>query len=296
MAEDGPAVIVFREGDYLSAGEGGEVVRASPASIVVVAGTVGSGKTTLVGGLYELFHRGPFGGFLFAGSRTLPGFERRCHLARVASGLEGPDTERTRHSEGMHLLHLRLAEERGLGHHSVLFSDIYGEAFRRAADSADECRKIGILKRADHAAVLVDGARAADLRERQAAFSDADSLLGQCLDAGMFDSQSSIQVVVTKWDLVAGDGGHEKFVDGKIAWLTGRYSAKVGSLTTHRVSIRPPTAGPIRPGHGMAGLLKMWVRVRWPQVTAPPPGAGFHSEFDRVGVSWAARGGGASSG
>ncbi len=279
----------FPEGDVLDAAEGGEIVRASPTSIVVVAGPARCGKTTLVGGLYELFHRGPFGGYRFAGSRTLPGFERRCHLARIASGLETPDTERTLRSEGKDLLHLRLAEEDGC-FRGILFSDIYGEAFRRAADVTEECQKFTVLKRADHVAVLVDGAKAANKTERQAAFSSADSLIRQCLDCGMFDGESSVQVVVTKWDLVAENTGNEVFVDGKLGWLDGRYASRLGSLTSHKVSIRPVNGG-LTPGHGMADLLRRWTEIRWrlPSIPAGGPRP-FRTEFDRSAVTLSAGG------
>ncbi len=296
MAEEKSKGRRFPEGDVLDAAEGGEILRASPASIVVLAGPARCGKTTLVGGLYELFHRGPFGGYRFAGSRTLPGFERRCHLARIASGLETPDTERTLRSDGKDLLHLRLAEEDG-SFRGILFSDIYGEAFRRAADVAEECQKFTVLKRADHVAVLVDGAKAADKRERQAAFASADALIRQCLDCGMFDGESSVQVVVTKWDLVAGNTGNEQFVDGKIGWLDGRYASRVGSLTSHKVSIRP-VGGGLTPGHGIADLLRWWTQIRWrfPSIPAGGPRT-FHTEFDRGAVTLAAPGiGGAKGG
>ena len=60
MADEKLRMIQFREGDYLPADEAGKVVRATPTSVVVVAGVADSGKTTLVAGLYGLFHKGPF--------------------------------------------------------------------------------------------------------------------------------------------------------------------------------------------------------------------------------------------
>lgn len=291
MPEDKPKRRRFLEGDVLNAFDGGNIARGGPTSIVVVAGPARCGKTTLVGGLYELFHRGPFGGYLFAGSRTLPGFEQRCHLARIASGLDTPDTERTMRSEGKDLLHLRLAEREGGAFRNILFSDIYGEAFRRAADVAEDCQKFIVLKRACHVAVLVDGAKVADRVERQAAFASADSLVGQCLDCGMFNGESSVQVVVTKWDFLAGNAGHEKFVDGKLDWLNGKYAARVGNLSAHKVSIRPPGGGAIKPGHGMIDLLGIWAQVRWPRLPEAEARrqTRYYTEFDRSAATLRAR-------
>lgn len=286
MADEKPKRRSLPEGDTLSAEDGSVIVRSSPTSIVVVAGPAQCGKTTLVAGLYELFHRGPFGGFLFAGSRTLPGFERRCHLARIASGRETPDTERTVRSEGTDLLHLRLAAQDADGVFGILFSDIYGEAFRRAADVAEECQQFVILKRADHVSVLVDGEKVADIRERQSAFASADDLIGQCLDCGMFTAESSIQIIVTKWDLVQGNVLAEEFVKEKLAWLDSRYASRLGSLTAHRLSIRPTAEG-IKPGYGMGELLKKWTLVRWAvPKTQPRVVRHYHSEFDRSEVTF----------
>jgi hypothetical protein len=282
MAEERPKTISFREGEFLTAAEGGEVVRASPSSIVVVAGMARSGKTTLVGELYGLFHKGPFAGFRFSGSRTLPGFERRCHLARLYSDREIPDTERTGFSENHDLLHLRLADAHAV-QHDLLFSDIYGEAFRLASDSVEECRKLAIFKRADHVVVLVDGKRAIDKRERQGAFSAADSLLRLCLDCEMLNDRSNVQIVLTKWDEVAGHG--DKFIQEKLRWLVDRHRNKLATLTTHRAALR--STGVIKAGYGVAELLHSWVTIRnrfHPSLAAIDKQ--YYSEFDRLDATW----------
>ncbi len=288
MAEEKPRIIQFREGDYLPAEEAGKVVRAAPTSVIVVAGVVDSGKTTLVAGLYGLFHKGPFAGYIFAGSRTLPGFERRCHLARVASGLTNPETERTKVSDSQHLLHLRLAELSPLRHHNILFSDIYGEAFRRVADSADDCKQFTILKRADHVALLIDGEKAINRKDRQGAFASVDALLGQCLDTGMLGSTSSVQAVVTKWDLVAASSpSNASFVDSKLKWLADRHGTRLGQLSNFKVAIRPPSGRDIKAGHGMDELLRLWIniRARPSGMAAPSLNGVFHTEFDRFTAS-----------
>jgi hypothetical protein len=278
----------FHEGEFLSADDAARVVRAAPARIVVVAGMAESGKTTLVAGLYELFHKGAFADYRFAGSRTLPGFERRCHLARLTSGRQSPHTERTRHSEDHQLLHLRLAERDKPQHHDLLFTDIYGEAFRRAADSSDECRKLLILKRADHLAILIDGKKAVSKTERQTAFSAPESLLRQCLDSGMLDRSAVAQLVVTKWDIVARASAQDlSFVQGKTTGLIEKYGNRLAVLSSHRIAVRPSTPGATGAGDGVAQLLRTWVGViRQNPLAAAAPGYGeFHTEFDRM-VSW----------
>ena len=283
MAEEKPKTIKLRDGEFLNAAEGGEVVRSAPSSVVVVAGMARSGKTTLVGELYGLFHKGSFAGYLFAGSRTLPGFERRCHLSRLCSEREIPATERTLFSESHDLLHLRLASVANGIHRDILFSDIYGEDFRLASDSAEECRKISIFKRANHVVILVDGKKAIDKGERQAAFSAADSLLRQCLDCGMLGEKSNVQIVVTKWDKAAGHG--DAFIEEKLNWLINRHRGRLATLTTHKTALR--TTGDIKAGYGMEELLKTWIVVQ--NRYAPPPATQnnlYYSEFDRLDSTW----------
>ena len=282
MAEEKPRTIRFREGEYLSPSEGGNIMRAWPTSVIAVAGMARSGKTTLVAGLYELFHRGPFAGHLFARCHTLPGFERRCHLARLCSERENPDTERTLHNETHELLHLRLVDTTDRSRRDMLFSDIYGEAFRLASDSTEECRKINIFKRADHVAMLVDGKKAVLKKERPGAFTAVDSLLRQCLDSGMLGKASNVQVIVTKWDKVAGKG--DQFIEEKLKWLSDRHGKRLATLTTHRAALR--SKGGIKAGFGMDALLKKWIVVQNRYWAPAPERASYYSEFDRLDLTW----------
>ncbi len=260
---------------------------------MVVAGAAECGKTSLVAGIYGLFHQGPFGGFLFAGSQTLPGFERRCHLARLSSGNITPDTERTKFTDDQHLLHIRLSNGQPGDYYDLLLSDIRGEAFRRASDSADDCRKMTILKRADFITVLIDGGRTVDKKERQAAFSSADALIGQCVDTGMLGKTSIVQAVLTKWDLVAAASAAQVcFVDEKLHWLVNRYAGRIGTITSHKVAIRRSNSHGIKTGHGIADLLKAWALFRDHRIDGITEVSSkqFHSEFDRMASTLRAKG------
>lgn len=288
-AADAPDVHVYWRGEALEGQEALAVTQAVPARVVVVAGPAESGKTTLVAGLYEMFHLGPFAGYLFAGSRTLVGFERRCHLARRASGLETPDTERTSRSSGQPMLHLRVRPD-GRAAADLLITDIYGEAFRHAADSTDECQRLGVLRRADHVAVLLDGARLAALKTRQQPFVEADALLRSCEDAGMLDSTSQVQVVVTKADLLRADGeaGGRRFVADRLKWLSDRHAPRLGRLATFEVAVRPTVESGLGVGHGLSPLFTEWVEQprRAVGVRSVARPAELHSEYDRFARAW----------
>ena len=125
--------------------------------------TVESGKTTLLTSMYESFQDAPFGGYEFAGSATLPGFEQRCHEGRIESEGLGAHTLRTPAAVGASFLHLRLrTEDESREFSDLLLSDISGELFDRAKDSTDECKALSFLRRADRLVLLLDGARLAN--------------------------------------------------------------------------------------------------------------------------------------
>jgi hypothetical protein len=132
-----------------------------PTKVIVLAGAVSSGKTTLVTSIYEKFQEGPFVNFSFAGSSTLPGFEERSHRGRMASEAEEPDTERTKLKTEQQFLHLAVRNNTTQAARDLLITDVSGEKFRLARDFAEECKKLVILKRADVFALLIDGGRLA---------------------------------------------------------------------------------------------------------------------------------------
>jgi len=70
-----------------------------------------SGKTSLIASLYDLFQSGPVSGVSFAGSNTLIGFEKVCHLARAVSRRVKPHTQRTSVGADATFFHLDLHQE-----------------------------------------------------------------------------------------------------------------------------------------------------------------------------------------
>ncbi len=283
----------YPTGEALTAEEALLVTRAAPTRVIVIAGPARSGKTTLVASLYERFHTGPLAGYLFAGSRTLVGFEKRCHLSRRASGRENPDTERTSHAATDVLLNLTVRAEGGGPRLELLFTDIYGEAFRQAADSTDEAEQLSVLKRADHVALLVDGGRLASPTQRQGPFSHADALLASCLEVGMLGPESQIQVLVTKADKLRGGpraDANLAFVAERWAWLEGRYREKFASFAQFEVAARPEAPSPLGAAHGLDVIFPLWVshpRPAAPGRSEPPPRG--HGPFDGFGRAWPVR-------
>lgn len=255
-----PKVIDVSPGKELDDSGAAKLQSARLVRLIVVAGPPGAGKTTLVTSLYELFQKKPVGKIAFAGSSTLPAFERRCHISRTASERSVPDTERTPYGE-VRYLHLRVGAE-DLRHNplDLLFTDVSGESFERARDSISECRQLGFLKMTDHFLLLMDCEKLIDRVKRWDAANDSMTLLQSCLDSGMLSNHCLVNVLWTKYDLVeaAGDGTHDTFFQKIRDEFKKKFEARVGRLTFTKVAARPMGVDSLEFGYGIPELLKEW--------------------------------------
>lgn len=180
-----------------------EITVAHLTRLIVVAGEADSGKTTLLASLIERFQRSPFSEYRFAGCKTLMGFEQRCHLARLKSGGTIPDTDRTPPSIEHKLLHLTVRSiNRDDVIQDLLFTDISGEIFRLAKDFVEEAQKLEFLHRADRFVLLIDGEKLATPSRREEAYQGSVLILRRCVETGMLDQQSFVDIVFTKVDLI----------------------------------------------------------------------------------------------
>ncbi len=242
------------------------LTRAAATRVIVVAGLNDSGKTTFVASVYEAFLRSPaFANYCFAGSETLLGFERRCHFARLASGLPRPDTERTARSETIALLHLRVCRADLSGpRRDLLFTDISGEIFREAKDSDVACARLEILRRADRLLVLIDGAALAIRQRRFASYSAARDFLRRACDVGMLEETALVDVLVTKWDTIerierADQEEARDYAAQVEQWLREFLSGRLAGFRFAMIAARPEPESPLPLCYGVDALFPAWV-------------------------------------
>jgi hypothetical protein len=260
-AETSPVMIELPAGDSLDSSSARFVTTHMLTRLIILAGAADSGKTTLLATIYELFQDGPFAGYVFAGSRTLPGFERRSHLARIASGRSHPDTERTKSAEEG-LLHLKVKRaDGGRQSRDLLFTDLSGERFRLIKDSTDECMKFDLLKRADHLVVLIDGDKICQMDRRLGAITDTRMLLRSCLDAGMIGAHSFVDIAVTKYDLLVAPVEQVAaldFVRTESESLRKDFETRVARLRVVCVAARQGDSS-LPTGYQLDNLFRSWV-------------------------------------
>jgi hypothetical protein len=255
-----PDVIDLPSGTELDDLEAAKLQAAQLARLIVVAGPVGAGKTTLITTLHDLFQTGKIGDHGFAWSRTLPAFERRCHLSRIASERSAPDTERTPFGE-VRYLHTQISgPELRDNLLDLLFTDVSGESFELARDSISECQRLHFLKMADHFLLLIDCEKIIDRKKRNQVVHDATMLLRSCLDSGMLSPSCFVSVLWTKYDFVAaaGNGEHGAFLERATEELQKQFGSRVGKLSFRKVAARPADVDGLEFGHGVPELLREW--------------------------------------
>jgi hypothetical protein len=270
----------FSRGQALSDGEGFAITSAAPTTVVVFAGAVASGKTTLLAALYERLGRGPLAGQLFGGSRTLPGFERRCHGGRRGSGHVHAQTPHTS-LDALPWLHLRLRPVEGTGaRHDLLLGDFNGEHFNRLISGNVTATEMPFLRRADHVCVTLDGASLADPVARPSHRQHAIDLVQALIRRDQM-SQSVVSLVVTKWDRIRREGADaqiavDDLTDELVALCAAAYpSADVPvALTAARSTIAE-----LPLGHGLEELIGLWLTLPSWQLSHPPD---LHEDQDRT--------------
>lgn len=260
-ADEPHQFVELHSGSALSATDAEVVTLGSRAQLIVLAGTEGSGKTTVLASIYEHLNKGPFAGHQFAGSRTLPGFEEICHLNRLASCGTRPETQRTIPTEDASYYHLKLKENRDGGRHChLLMSAMSGELFRMAMDTREDAERLTYLRRADTIVVLIDGARLAFLQQRANAQSDAASILESIIDANMVSSNCRVEFVFSKLDRVnAGGQVAIDFMDRTEEKLLERFRDRVPNLSFRKIAARPdPSASSDAFDAGLAEAFSSW--------------------------------------
>lgn len=266
-------------GDDLTEASCRSIMSAQLTRLIVIAGESESGKTTLLTSIYESFQRGSLAGYFFAGSQTLPGFEHRCHPARIASGRSTAETMHTKRGE-KGILHLQVAKqvEANFVSQQLLLADVSGEDFKDARNSVDDAKQLHIVRRADHFLLLLNGAHLIDLSKRQRAMENARMLLLSLLDAQMLGDWSLVDVLFNKNDVMESHDdqtGLEQFLQHLTDSFKQRYELRLGRLRFYRIAARPPQPIAMEKATKLDLLFPDWVEESnqfsaIPNLTATP--------------------------
>jgi len=241
LHEENPPLKIHH-GEALTLSESTAITYRNRTQIILIAGPVKSGKTTLIASLFHLFQRGPFIEYQFAGSETLLGFDKRCHLARTASRRVFQDTPITHPYIDRQLLHLRLRHiDVNSPIKDLLFYDISGENYDNAKNSLEECKDLDLLNRFDHLVLLIDGEKITQVENRQKAFSDTRMLLRSFRDSNIINQEALVDILFTKWDLIepnVNKSEHEEFIEHIKESISNSFKDSLGRLRFFNIASR----------------------------------------------------------
>jgi hypothetical protein len=269
--------------DLLSVEEADELLRWRPATLVAVIGERKSGKTTLITEIYERFLRGPFAGQLFSYSQTLLGFEKKSYPSRADSRAEKPDTTRTSTRDGLRFFHLGLVSNSSRRRADILITERAGEVYRSARDRPADSKALLELAKARTVVFILDGERVANDKTRAEAFASIRGMIRAFSDAGAIPAGTEIQLVTTKFDLLAGDEAADALaaLSEFEERLVRSYSGRFAKITHWRTAARDPK-GQMEPCWGVPPVLQSWLE---PPHMAPGPSPKIPKlvdEFDRL--------------
>ena len=205
-----------------------------------------------------------YGSYEFAGSRTFVGLERLCFLARADSERDSEDTERTDFTNDVRFMHMRV---RDIDHNhpvqSILISDVQGEVFKLAADSAEDTNKLSIARRVDNFVFLIDGSEVIDIAKRHVAIDTTLLILERFINASFISNASRVDFFFTKNDLIeASENADESagFIEDVKRRIQQRFATKIGRLSFRRIAARPSIGG-YNSAIGVEDLLGHWLTL-----------------------------------
>jgi double-GTPase-like protein len=263
-------VVSLRSGRLLSLSETSDLARTTATTLVTLVGPPDAGKSTLLTTIHDCLRQSRFQALTFSGSRTLVAFEELCHLSRIASELNEPDTERTKFSEEEFFYHLTVnrAGEQSLPR-SLFVMDVAGEGFDDLRKAHENCLAITSLKRTEFLTLMFDGDKLRTLKaiegdkrhfakERYIAIEDAINFLKCVWDSGAVKSECKLQLIVTKVDKLQ-DVPAKKAIAEMQATLQRRLETRFPNRSFLEVAARPKNGGNTRTAHGVEALLQTWL-------------------------------------
>lgn len=251
--------VKLHDAKALEADRASRVLAHLPSRMVGIIGVFDSGKTSVIGGLFDLFQLGPVSGSVFAGSSTLHGLELICHDARVASERNEPHSERTKRGE-VRFYHIDVRRDGEL--QSLLIADRSGEEYEEVADLAANASGMFELRRADVITVLVDGRRLATPADRADAMGAIPQIIQGMVENGAFERRPNLAIVLTKDDAVQLSARKDRVAadfQSIVDNIRATHAGQFGEFASFVTSASPKDVN-VERGAGLGELLAFWLR------------------------------------
>lgn len=254
-----PGLVRVARGEALNLREMGALLSERPARIISIVGPVDAGKTSLIACAFDLFQSAAMANLRFAGSATLLGFERICHLARASSEAPEVTGERTTVDSDPFFFHLGVQD--GGIRRDLLFADRSGELYEGVSDQPSRADQLIELSQCSVLTLLIDGAGLCSPTRRHAVISEARQFLSSIFERGALSRDAHLLIVLSKIDLVEASGEADALRSAFDAFFEEAYAAyqsRVAGMQAMKVAASP--AGPGTPrGFGVNALLRIWL-------------------------------------
>lgn len=177
-----------------------------PSRLVAVLGEENSGKTCFLVCLYMMVMSGDMeeAGYLFAGSRTLPGFESRALAGRAwpERKPERLSIRTTMQGREAGFMHLDLLEKHNGVRHRLFLSDIPGEWTDAFLDSVENADRLAFAAQSDVIIIMIDGNKLHGKNRHKEV--ERNRLLIERLDKALEASRVPLLILVSREDELHG--------------------------------------------------------------------------------------------
>lgn len=241
------------------------VLRDRLCNVIGIIGPHESGKTSLIGGIYDLLMDDLVGKYAFAGSSTLHAFERAVHDSRTTSNRDDPHMERTERGPATYF-HLDLSHIEGRQKLTALFANRDGEAYMETQTNPDLAIDFPELSRCDTLTVLADGVKLMDDSERHQVLNDVCLTIRAFNESKQTRQWQRLAIVLTKIDAVRNADDRAtteralRHFERIVADVCTEFSERFQDIQSFQVSASPKEGMGER-GEGMEKLLAYWMKV-----------------------------------
>jgi hypothetical protein len=290
-AEKAVEPIEICSGDVMQVGDLARFGRAHAFRSVALVGEHRAGKTTLIAAIYEMFCKGPYAGWNFAGSRTLIGFAKRHHLALLNSNRTNPTVPRTSRSDPASFFHLALSRSPMTKPMHLVISDRSGEAYGDARIDTSLIKELPELMQAQRACFLLDAGRLGTKEQRAAYSRQFKQMINAFNDNGALVNTKFVEVLATKMDLPRAHADADeqaRFLDDYELQVLEEFRSILPGSGFYRVCALPKADQSI----GFLGLedtVRRWTAPAALPDVAQPPIMDAVRQIDRLGAKWGAR-------
>jgi len=258
-------VHILSSGNALRIEELYGITAAEDTRIIILVGPTKCGKTTIETTIYQLFHNNIVGDFFFAGSKTIQAYESRLFNTRIESKRDIPMTPRTSQGEREIFLHLRVYNGKTAKYMNLFFADLSGEEFENnRADTNSMKKNLDFIKCADYVIAVFDGELISKKKTRNSTYSSIAMTLKTMSEAGLFSSKTTLQTIISKYDIVSKRINALDDEPEDIAAFINDIKTRLEQLIcqpilNYNIAAMPPNGNAdCRMGYGLQEIMESW--------------------------------------